>query len=145
MYYSLPATVAERSKAWTVFARSDSVIVGSNLNHGIGVCCVCAFFCVYSIRILGGGVESIQCPLGKSVISPTVSAPGDCEDGEFGGMKIGRGNRSIRRKPTPAPLCRPQSPFDNTRSRTRTTVVGSQRLTPWAIARRFSMFQFFCI
>jgi hypothetical protein len=27
---------------------------------------------------------------------------------EFGGMKIGRGNRSTRRKPTPAPLCPPQ-------------------------------------
>jgi hypothetical protein len=25
---------------------------------------------------------------------PIVSAPGDCEDGEFGGMKIGRGNSS---------------------------------------------------
>jgi hypothetical protein len=28
---------------------------------------------------------------------------GDC--GEIGGMKIGRGNRSTRRKPAPAPLC----------------------------------------
>jgi hypothetical protein len=27
-----PATVAERSKAWTVFARSDAEIVGSNPN-----------------------------------------------------------------------------------------------------------------
>jgi hypothetical protein len=27
----------------------------------------------------------------------------DC--GAIGGMKIGRGNRSIRRKPAPAPLC----------------------------------------
>jgi hypothetical protein len=38
-----------------------------------------------------------------------VPASGDCEDGElFGGMKIGRGNRSTRRKPAPAPLCPPQ-------------------------------------
>jgi hypothetical protein len=27
---------------------------------------------------------------------PIVAAPGDCEDGEFGGMKIGRGNQSTR-------------------------------------------------
>jgi hypothetical protein len=26
-------------------------------------------------------------------------APGDYDDGEFGGIKIGRGNRSTRRKP----------------------------------------------
>jgi hypothetical protein len=31
---------------------------------------------------------------------------GDC--GEIGGMKIGRGTRSARRKPAPAPLCPPQ-------------------------------------
>jgi hypothetical protein len=35
-------------------------------------------------------------------------------DGEFGGMKIGRGNRSIQRNPAPAPLCLPQTPLDQT-------------------------------
>jgi hypothetical protein len=35
---------------------------------------------------------------------------GDC--GEIDGMKIGRGNRSTRRKPLPAPLCPPQIPHD---------------------------------
>jgi hypothetical protein len=35
------------------------------------------------------GGESKLGPLGTSI----VPAPGDCEDGEFGGMKIGRGNR----------------------------------------------------
>jgi hypothetical protein len=35
---------------------------------------------------------------------------GDC--GEIGRMKIDRGNRSTRRKPTPAPLCPPQIPLD---------------------------------
>jgi hypothetical protein len=30
----------------------------------------------------------------------------------IGGMKIVRGNRSTRRKPTPAPLCPPQNPID---------------------------------
>jgi hypothetical protein len=60
---------------------------------------------------------------------PTVPVPGDCEDGEFGEMKIGRGNRSIRRKPAPAPLCPPQIPLDQNRARTRATAVGSQGLT----------------
>jgi hypothetical protein len=34
------------------------------------------------------------------------------DGGEIGGMKIGRGNRSIRRKPAPAPLCQLQIPHD---------------------------------
>jgi hypothetical protein len=66
---------------------------------------------------------------------PIVLAPGDCEDGEFGGIRIGRGNRSTRRKPAPAPLCPPQIPLDQTRARTRVTAVGSQRLTASAMAR----------
>jgi hypothetical protein len=51
----------------------------------------------------------------------------DC--GAIGGMKIGRGNRSTRRKPAPAPFCPPQIPLDETRARTRAAAVGSQRLT----------------
>jgi hypothetical protein len=58
---------------------------------------------------------------------------GDC--GAIGGMKIGRGNRSIRRKPAPAPLCPPQIPLDHTRARTRAAEVGSQRLIAWAMTR----------
>jgi hypothetical protein len=41
--------------------------------------------------------------LGTSAIYwPTVPAPGDYDDGEFGGIKIGRGNRSTRRKTCPS-------------------------------------------
>jgi hypothetical protein len=40
-----------------------------------------------------------------------VPAPGDYDDGEIGGMMIGRGNRSTLRKPTPMPLCPPQKPY----------------------------------
>jgi hypothetical protein len=42
-----------------------------------------------------------------------VSAPSNCDDdGEVGGMKdFGRGNRSIRRKLAPTPLCLPQIPL----------------------------------
>jgi hypothetical protein len=56
-----------------------------------------------------------------------MSASGDYNDGEIGGM-IGRGNRSTRRKPAPVPLCPPLSPHA-ARTRTRAVAVGSQRLT----------------
>jgi hypothetical protein len=81
------------------------------------------------------GVESKLGPLGTSATYwSTAPAPGDCEDGEFGGMN-GRGNRSTRRKPAPAPLCPPQFPLDQTRVWTRAAAVGSQRLTALAMAR----------
>jgi hypothetical protein len=54
---------------------------------------------------------------------------GDC--GAVCGMQIGRGSRSARRKPTPAPFCPPQIPHDQTCTRTRAAAVGSQRLTAW--------------
>jgi hypothetical protein len=71
-------------------------------------------------------------PLGTAAISGLLYKhhmidEGDCE--AVGGMKIGRGNRSTRRKPAPVPLCPPQIPHDQTRSRTQATAVGSQRLT----------------
>jgi hypothetical protein len=69
-------------------------------------------------------------PLGTSATEwPIVPAPGDYDVQEIGGMKTGRGNRSTRRKPAPAPLCPPQIPLDQTRARTRVASVGSQRLT----------------
>jgi hypothetical protein len=55
-----------------------------------------------------------------------IPVPGDYEDREFGGMKIGRGNRSTRRKPAPTPLCLPQIALDQTGARTRAAAVGNQ-------------------
>jgi hypothetical protein len=52
---------------------------------------------------------------------------GDC--GAIGGMKIGRGNRSTRRKPAPVPLRPPKIRRYLTRASTRAAAVGSQRLT----------------
>jgi hypothetical protein len=50
-------------------------------------------------------------PLGTVATNrPIMPAPGDYDDGEIGGMMIGRGNRSTRRKPAPVPLCAPQTP-----------------------------------
>jgi hypothetical protein len=63
---------------------------------------------------------------------PIVPAPGDYDDGGTSGM-IGRGNRSTRRKPSPVPLCPPQTPHAD-RTRTRAAAVGSLRLTAWATA-----------
>jgi hypothetical protein len=67
-----------------------------------------------TFRIVGDGVQ--LGPLGKSATDwPIVPAPGDYDDGEFGGMQIGREHRSTRRKPTPALLGPPQIPLDQTR------------------------------
>jgi hypothetical protein len=68
-------------------------------------------------------------PLGTAATSGLLYKPqmideGDC--GAIGGMKIGRGNRSTRRKPAPGPLCPPQIPHDQTRARTRAAAVESQ-------------------
>jgi hypothetical protein len=46
----------------------------------------------------------------------------------FGGIKIGRGNLSIQRKPAPVPFCSPQIPHDLTWYRTWSATVGSRRL-----------------
>jgi hypothetical protein len=82
-----------------------------------------------------GGVESKLGPLGTpATYWPIVPAPGDCEDGEFGGMN-GRGNRSTRRNPAPTPLRPPQIPLDQSRDWTRAAEVGRQRLTASAMAR----------
>jgi hypothetical protein len=75
-------------------------------------------------------------PLGTSATNwPIVPGPFDYEDGEFGGMMIGRGNWSTRRKPAPVPLCPLQIPHDLTWARTPAAAVGSQRLTAWATSR----------
>jgi hypothetical protein len=85
-------------------------------------------FLFFQSCIVGSGVQ--MGPLGTSVTEwPIVPAPGDYDDGETGGMKMCRGNRSTLRKPTPAPLCPPRIPLDQNRARTRAAAVGSRRLT----------------
>jgi hypothetical protein len=72
-------------------------------------------------------------PLGAEVtVWPIVPAPDDDDYddcGAIGGMRIGRGNRSTRRKFAPVLLCPPQIPHDLTRARTRAAGVGSRGLT----------------
>jgi hypothetical protein len=68
-------------------------------------------------------------PLGTPATnSPIVPAPADYDDGEIGGMMIGKENRSTRRKPDPVPLCPPQISHA-ARTRTLAAAVGKQRLT----------------
>jgi hypothetical protein len=90
---------------------------------------VCLLLCFLLFFIIVSGVR--LSPLGTAATTGLLYKPqiddGDC--GEIGGMKIGRGNRSSRRKPAPALLCSPQIPHDQTRARTRAATVGSQRLT----------------
>jgi hypothetical protein len=55
-----------------------------------------------------------------------VPAPGDCDDGEVGGMNgFVRGNRSTRRKPAPTPLCSPQIPLGQMRAQIHAVADGS--------------------
>jgi hypothetical protein len=64
-----------------------------------------------------GGTKS----LGTVATSGLLYKPQMIDEDDFGttgGMKIGRGNQSTRRKPAPAPLCPLQIPHGQTRART---------------------------
>jgi hypothetical protein len=75
------------------------------------------------------GWDYVPCIAATSglLYQPQMTREGDC--GAIAGMKIGRGNRSTRRKPAPTALCPPQIPLYQTRDRTRAAAMGSQRLT----------------
>jgi hypothetical protein len=51
-----PITVATLSKAWTVFTRSNTGIVGSNPTWGMDVCV--RFFCVCHVLYAGSGLAT---------------------------------------------------------------------------------------
>jgi hypothetical protein len=75
----------------------------------------------------GVGLSPLYCGHFWPIVPAPMIGEGDC--GAIGGMMIGRGNRSTRRKPAPAPLYPPQIPHDQTRDRTWAAAVGSLRLT----------------
>jgi hypothetical protein len=79
-------------------------------------------------------VHLVLRPLFGLLYQPQMIDDGEC--GAVGGMRIGRGHRSTRRKPPPVPLCPPQIPHDLTWARTPAAAMGSRRLTTWAMARR---------
>jgi hypothetical protein len=73
-----------------VVAKIGLFIIISRLNFFYNLCCgtlgaAATTGLLYQLRMIGDG-------------------------GEIGGMKIGKGNRIIRKKPAPAPLCPPQIP-----------------------------------
>jgi hypothetical protein len=70
------------------------------------------------------------------VARPLLTAPSDCEDGEFGGINgSGKGSRSTRKKICPDATLSTTNPTCQTRARTRAAAVGSQRLNASAMAR----------
>jgi hypothetical protein len=78
----------------------------------------------FSLVSLGGVKLS---PLGTSATVGLLYQPRMIDDDDYGavgGMRIGRGNRSTRRKPAPLPLCPLQIPHDLTWDRTRPAAVG---------------------
>jgi hypothetical protein len=57
--YQLPRTtitMAVRSKAWTVFARSNTGVVDSNHTRGMNVCL--HLFCVFVVQFVGSGLAA---------------------------------------------------------------------------------------
>jgi hypothetical protein len=80
-----------------------------------------ASFAIFFYIVSLGGVR--LSPLGTSATVGLLYQPRMIDDdyGAVGGMRIGRGNRSTRRKPAPVP----QIPHDRTWDRTRAAAVGS--------------------
>jgi hypothetical protein len=102
-----------------VFRHTQGLLVTEYIEHSI-------FFIIVS------GVKLTMSPLGTAATTGLLYQTQMIDDGDYGeigGMRIGRGNRSTRRKAAPAPLCPPRIPHDQTRARTRAAAVGSQRLT----------------
>jgi hypothetical protein len=76
-----------------------------------------------SFLVWGETVPLVRRPIIGLLYQPRVI---DDECGAVGGMRIGRGNRSARRKPSPVPLCPPQIPRELTWARTWAAAVGSR-------------------
>jgi hypothetical protein len=55
-YIYSPITLGARSKAWTVFARSNAGVVGSNPTGGMDVCV--RLFCVWVLLCVGSGLAT---------------------------------------------------------------------------------------
>jgi hypothetical protein len=83
-----------------------------------------------SFRLLDLGQSAVL--LGRVISSSQgfcVSAPGDCEDGEVGGMNgFWQGKPKYSEKPCPDVTLSTTNPTCQTRARTRAAAVGSERL-----------------
>jgi hypothetical protein len=65
----------------------------------------------------------------------------DDECGAVGGMRIGRGNWSTRRKPAPVPLCPSQIPHDLTPARTLGRCSGKPATNRLSYGTAYSVFK----
>jgi hypothetical protein len=94
----------------------------------------------FIIGIVGGGVHTgstRHC----GHYWPIVPVPGDCEDGEVGGMKYGwQGKPKYSEKTCPGPILSTTNPT----CQTRAAAVGSQRLTDSAMVRPTRNVIIFC-
>jgi hypothetical protein len=101
--------------------------VTCNLSNMFGVMwfSLSYFFCF--LRWCETWVHLVRRILTGLLYQPQMTDDDKC--GAVSGMRIGRGNRSSRRKHAPVPLCPPQIPHDLTWARTRAAEVGSRRLT----------------
>jgi hypothetical protein len=99
-----------------------------------GICCqknghaVCewdvhifGFLLFFLIGIVRGGVQ-LGSLFTAATNRPIVPSPGNYDDGEIDGIKIGKGNRSIPGKPAPVPLYPLQTPHA-ARTRTQAAAV----------------------
>jgi hypothetical protein len=69
-----------------------------------------------------------------------LTAPGDCDDGEVGGMNgFWQSKPKYSEKTCPDATLSTTNPTCQTRARTRAAAVGSQRLTASAMARPFRL------
>jgi hypothetical protein len=55
-YHNKPITVTVLSKAWTLFARSNTGVMGSNPTRGMDVCV--RFFCICAVLCAGSGLST---------------------------------------------------------------------------------------
>jgi hypothetical protein len=104
------------SRALNILKIERACISGQLNVSGYFMLSPCPLLSKLTVFLIGIVVRGVQLgPLGMSATSwSIVRAPVDHEDGEFGGIMIGNGNRSTRRKLTPVPLRPPQIPHDLT-------------------------------
>jgi hypothetical protein len=138
LHYSLTACKKKNGDEYSVFSGHNYGRMDTKTRkvQTFFSCLQLHVFCFFLVSL--GGVRLIVNSLGTSANVDLLYQPRMVDDDDYGAvgrMRIGRGNRSIRRKPASVPLCPPQIPHDLTWDRTRAAAVGSQRLTAWAMAR----------
>jgi hypothetical protein len=101
----------------------QSALVSRNFLKTFSEAMIIIFIILSGVRLSPLGIAATT----GLLYQPQMIDDDDC--GAIGGIKIGRGNRSTRRKPAPVPLCPPQIPYDLSRARTLAAAVGSRRLT----------------